>query len=318
MALQRFVSFLSNGFHRAAPWSPFAPPPPLKPLQQAGTGLVGLATIAMVAIALPDAASALQVTVGPNSPKLGDTLSVVARYDNPATTTPPQITLGQQVFQTFPIGPNQFRALLPTTPLDRPGRLSLVVAGGNESQTVSVNLGDRKFQTQSIWVRGGGSDGTDQEFDRVDAFKKLVTPEKYWNGKFLRPNEGPVTSEFGIRRYYNGEFAKDYYHRGVDYAGGTGSPVVAAAAGRVALVGREAQGFKLHGNTVGLDHGQGVATIYLHLSRINVQEGDFVQAGQVIGTVGATGSATGPHLHWGLYVHGQAVDPVPWRYTGFE
>jgi len=281
-------------------------------------GLVRLVGAATLAIALPEMALALQVTVGPSSPKLGDTLTVVARYDDPSLTTPPQVMLGNQVFQSFPIGPNQYRALLPTTPLDRPGNLNIRVSGGNESQAVAVRLGDRAFQTQSIWVRGGGSDGTDQEFDRVDAFKQLVTPEKYWNGKFLRPNQGPVTSEFGIRRYYNGEFAKDYYHRGVDYAGGTGSPVVAAAAGRVALVGREAQGFKLHGNTVGLDHGQGVTTIYLHLSRINVKEGDLVQAGQVIGTVGATGSATGPHLHWGLYVHGQAVDPVPWRYTGFE
>jgi murein DD-endopeptidase MepM/ murein hydrolase activator NlpD len=97
-----------------------------------------------------------------------------------------------------------------------------------------------------------------------------------------------------------------------------GSPVVAPAPGRIALVGRVSQGFRVHGNVVGIDHGQGVTSIMLHLSRIDVREGDFVKAGQRIGAVGSTGASTGPHLHWGLYVHGLSVDPVPWRNQGFE
>ncbi|MCF3608141.1 M23 family metallopeptidase [Planktothrix agardhii 1033] len=173
---------------------------------------------------------------------------------------------------------------------------------------------------QSIWLPPDkeGLEGTDQEFDRVDAFKALVTPEKYWKGPFLRPNAGEITTIYGVRRYYNGEFAEDYYHRGVDYGGAMGSPVVAPAAGRVALVGRESQGFEIHGNVIGLDHGQGVASILMHLNRIDVKEGDFVQPGQVIGTVGSSGASTGPHLHWGLYVQGKAVDPVPWRYAAID
>jgi murein DD-endopeptidase MepM/ murein hydrolase activator NlpD len=261
---------------------------------------------------------ALQLKVMPQNPKLGDTLSVIVQYSNPASTEPPTVSLGNQTYQTFAIAPNRFRALLPTTPLDKPGTLTIQATGAGETAQVPLKLGARRFPTQSIWVSGGGSNGTDQEFDRVDAFKKLVTPEKLWNGAFLRPNQGPITSAFGIRRYYNGVFAKDYYHRGVDYAGAVGSPVVAPATGRVALVGLVSQGFKLHGNTVGLDHGQGVTTIYLHLSRILVKEGDLVKPGQVIGSVGATGGVTGAHLHWGVYVNGQSVDPAPWRDRGFE
>lgn len=261
---------------------------------------------------------ALQVEVTPANPKLGDTLRVMVEYDNPAISATPQVSVNQQTVQTFLIGSNQFRALLPTTPLDKPGPLTIRVTGGGETKEVAVRLGDRKFSTQSIWVSGKGSDGTDYEFDQVDAFKKLVTPEKLWRGPFVRPNRGPLTSGYGIRRYYNGVFAKDYYHRGVDYAGATGSPVIAAAPGKVALIGRVSQGFKLHGNTIGLDHGQGVTSIYLHLSQIKVKEGDFVQAGQVIGAVGATGGVTGPHLHWGLYVNGLSVDPAPWFNKGFE
>jgi len=278
--------------------------------------LVGLATVTMLTVATPVAA--LQVQVTPQNPKLGDTLKVVVQYDDPTISAVPQVTLGTQTYQTFLTAANQFRALVPTTPLDKPGMLKIQVTGGGKTEVVSVRLGARKFPTQSIWLSGKGSDGTDYEFDRVDAFKKLVTPEKFWSGKFLRPNQGPLTSGYGIRRYYNGVFAKDYYHRGLDYAGPQGSPVVAPAAGRVALVGRVSQGFKLHGNTIGIDHGHGVTTIYLHLSRINVKEGDMVKPGQVIGAVGSTGASTGPHLHWGLYVNGLSVDPVPWREKGFE
>lgn len=264
-------------------------------------------------------ASALQVQVSPSAPKLGDTLTVIARYDNSSISTPPTVTVGKRTYTTFTIGPNRFRTLLPTTPLDKPGILQIQVTGPTESDQVSIRLGDRRFPTQSIWLPPGkGSEGTDYEFDRTDAFKQLVTPEKFWSGPFLRPNQGPITTIFGVRRYYNGKFAQDYYHRGVDYAGAIGSPVVAAAAGRVALVGQVSQGFVLHGNTIGLDHGQGVATIYLHLSRIYVKEGDRVKAGQVIGALGGTGAVTGPHLHWGLYVNGQAVDPLPWRNQSFE
>ncbi|HEY9618370.1 MAG TPA: M23 family metallopeptidase [Microcoleaceae cyanobacterium] len=274
-------------------------------------------TTITLAAALP--AQALQVQVTPTNPQLGDTLTVVAAYDNPAISATPTVTLGGQTYQTFLIGANRFRALLPTTPLDRPGKLPIQVSGEGQTQTVTVALQKRSFPTQSIWLPPGkDEDISDYEFNLVDAFKKLVTPQKFWNGAFLRPNQGEITTIYGVQRYYNGKFAQDYYHRGVDYAGGYGSPVIAPAAGRVALVGREAQGFKINGNVVGIDHGQGVVSIFLHLSRINVKEGDMVNAGQVIGAVGATGAAAGPHLHWGLYVQGQSVDPVPWRTKSFE
>ena len=122
-----------------------------------------------------------------------------------------------------------------------------------------------------------------------------------------------MSTRYGVRRYYNGIFAQNYYHRGLDYAGAAGSPVIAPAAGRVALVGKVSQGFRVHGNAVGIDHGQGVTSIFLHLNRINVKEGDFVQAGNLIGTVGSTGASTGPHLHWGLYVNGKSIDPMFWK-----
>ena len=277
---------------------------------------IGGIVAGILSFALP--VQALQVVVTPANPQLGDTLSVIIQVDGNGGETP-KVSLQQKNYPAFPIGNGRFRALLPTTPLEKPGTRLLQVAGDGQVQKLSVQVRDRDFPTQSIWLPPGkDEEGTDAEFDRVDAFKALVTPEKFWDGKLLRPNSGEITTIYGVRRYYNGVFAQDYYHRGVDYAGAYGSPVVAPAAGRVSLVGRESQGFKIHGNVVGIDHGQGVASILMHLARIDVKEGDVVKAGQVIGALGSTGASTGPHLHWGLYVHGQSVDPVPWRLQGVE
>jgi len=274
--------------------------------------------IAPIALAAP--AQALQVQVIPAKPKLGDTFSVVIQPDNPAINSRPSVTINQKTYPAFAIAPNKFRALVPTTPLEQPGKRQIQVSAAGQVRNLLLLVGDRKFPVQRINLPPGkaGLEATKYELNRVAAFKQLVTPQKFWNGPFLKPNQGRITTVYGVRRYYNGKFANDYYHRGVDYAGAVGSPVVAPAAGRVALVGQVSQGFRVHGNIVGIDHGQGVTSIYMHLSRINVKEGDFVKAGQVIGAVGSTGASTGPHLHWGLYVHGQSVDPLPWRNQGIN
>jgi murein DD-endopeptidase MepM/ murein hydrolase activator NlpD len=260
-------------------------------------------------------AASSQISISPAQPILGDTISVTVSQ---SLTPNPAVAWNGKAYPMFALPDGRYRALIPTTPRDRPGNLSFQINNGTVSEQI-VKLGNRTFPTQSIWL-SGGQDGSvsDAEYDRVDAFKRIVSPEKLWNGQLLRPNHGPVTSQYGIRRYYNGVFAEDYFHRGVDYGGNPGSAIVAPAAGRVVLVGYERDGFAVHGNCVGLDHGQGVTSIYIHLSQIQVQMGEVVQSGQTIGTLGSTGSATGPHLHWGLFVHGEAVDPVPWREQGFE
>lgn len=265
--------------------------------------------------ALAAPAKALQVEVNPAAPQLGDTISVVVSLDNPANGSNVTVTNGDQTYPAYEIAPLQYRALIPTTPLEKAGTRTLRVAGEGQVQNLSVQVRQRKFPVQRINLPPGkaGVEATEYELKRAAEFKALQTPEKFWDGPFMAPNKGRVSTIYGVRRYYNGKFADDYYHRGIDYAGAAGSPVVAPAAGRVVLVGKVSQGFRIHGNVVGIDHGQGVASIFMHLSRINVKEGDFVKPGQLIGAVGSTGAATGPHLHWGFYVNGKSVDPVPWR-----
>lgn len=279
-----------------------------------------LTMLTCVPLGLASPAKALEVKITPANPQLGDTVTVMIQQDNPAAQNPPSVTIDQQTYPAFAISPNQFRAFVPTTPLDQPGKRKVQVSNGEQERNLLVQVRDRQFPVQRITLPPGkaGQKATELELNRVAAFKQLVSPEKYWNGSFLAPNKGRISTIYGVRRYYNGKFAKDYYHRGVDYAGATGSPVIAPATGRIALVGREAEGFRVHGNVVGLDHGQGVTSIFMHLNRIDVREGEMVKAGQVIGSVGSTGASTGPHLHWGLYVQGQSVDPLPWRQQNFN
>ena len=266
-------------------------------------------TVALMALAEPLAA--LEVQILPDNPQLGDTISVIVTTQDKESQ--PTVTLEQQNYPVFALG-NRYRALLPTSPLNRSGKLTIQVKGDGQTKNIGIWLKNRSFPTQRIALTGkANSEATQLELDRVAAFKELVTPDKFWHGSFVRPNAGRISTVFGVRRYYNGVFARDYYHRGVDYAGGAGSAVMAPASGYIKLVGKEAEGFRVHGNTIGIDHGQGVVSIFLHLQDIYVKEGDFVQAGQTIGTIGSTGASTGPHLHWGLYVHGISVDPVPWR-----
>ncbi|MEM8829072.1 MAG: M23 family metallopeptidase [Cyanobacteria bacterium P01_G01_bin.19] len=272
--------------------------------------LTGITTAILFAFATP--AKALKVDIMPKTPVQGDTISVIIETEDASIS--PTVTINEVDYPVFPHD-GKYRAFVPTSPLNVPGKMTLQVKGDDRVSNIGVWLKNRYFPVQRIWLSGKASrPATQLELNRVREFKELVTPQKYWQGSFIRPNASRVSTGFGLRRYYNGVFANSYYHKGVDYAGGYGSPVVSPAGGVVRLVGREQDGFHVHGNTIGIDHGQGVLSVFLHLQDINVAEGTTVKPGQRIGTIGSTGASTGPHLHWGLYVNQVAVDPVPWRF----
>ena len=144
-----------------------------------------------------------------------------------------------------------------------------------------------------------------EDGERLRAIYTTATPEKLWQGAFRNPLPGIHTAKnFGRRRVLNGEPSSP--HSGVDIPALAGTPIHASQRGRVVL----ADELYFPGNTVVIDHGLGVYTFYGHMSAIGVHVGDVVAAGAVIGRVGATGRATGPHLHWGLTVDDSRVNAL--------
>ena len=143
-----------------------------------------------------------------------------------------------------------------------------------------------------------------EEQKLVAARRDRDTAEPFFAGGFQQPANGPISGVFGSQRILNGEARA--YHSGTDIAAPAGSPVTAAAAGMVSLA---APDLYFTGVTVMIDYGHGLSSVYAHMTDTSATEGQHVDRGQPIGHVGATGRATGPHLHWGVTWFDQRLDP---------
>lgn len=185
-------------------------------------------------------------------------------------------------------------------------------SGKSLSCTRQILIRKGRFATESLHVEEEFVEPNpeqikraNEERDRLRAIFDQVTPQRLWTGDFRVPLDGVTTGgNFGKRRILNGQPGSP--HSGVDFPASTGTPVHAAQSGHVVL----AQELFFSGNTVVVDHGLGLYTFYGHLSEVDVNVGDDLQAGQVLGKVGATGRVTGPHLHWGLTVERARVNPL--------
>jgi len=144
----------------------------------------------------------------------------------------------------------------------------------------------------------------ERERVRIDAALGAYTAERVPELLMTVPVAGERSSSFGLRRVFNGQARNP--HSGMDIASPAGTPILSPAPGRVIETGD----FFFNGNTVFVDHGRGVVTMYCHLSRIDVEVGDEVASGTPLGNVGASGRVTGPHLHWGIAVNRALVDPA--------
>ncbi|BBD99341.1 M23 family peptidase [Sphingobium amiense] len=145
------------------------------------------------------------------------------------------------------------------------------------------------------------------ELDAIASARRIVTDAQGWRQSFVWPRIGRISGLFGSQRIYQG--TPGAYHSGVDVAGATGETVVAPADGVVILAAVD-KPFTLEGHLLMIDHGHGLNSAFLHLSRIDVKFGDHVRQGQPIGAIGATGRATGPHLHWGMKWNDARIDPM--------
>jgi murein DD-endopeptidase MepM/ murein hydrolase activator NlpD len=185
-------------------------------------------------------------------------------------------------------------------------------SGEHAECTATLTVRAGKFATESLTVQKQFVEPNEQQAQRAVAEQEKlrqlfdhITPEKLWQGTFRLPLTGGVRgTNFGKRRILNGQPRSP--HTGADFPAPTGTPIHATQSGRIVL----AEELYFSGNTVIIDHGLGVYSLYGHLSATDVTVGDAVKGGQVIGKVGATGRVTGPHLHWGVTVNKARVNPV--------
>ena len=200
-------------------------------------------------------------------------------------------------------------------PLDQAiGTANIRVSRGNGGQPIEVPFEVRRhaYDEQHLTVQNRAFvDPSPEQLERILGERKIIDRalgnwrEVPLKDVLLRPPvSGARSRSFGFRRWFNDQPRSP--HKGMDIAAAAGTPVLAAADGTVTAAGD----FYFNGNTVILDHGQGLVTMYCHLQSIEVAEGDRLAAGTVIGEVGATGRVTGPHLHFGTYLNGTAVDPA--------
>jgi hypothetical protein len=268
----------------------------------------------LVAVQAPSAADKAVVTWHPAKPRIGDVAWVLVKDVLESATVEGSVDGKPLAFFPFAGGHAALFGIdLDTKPGSHVWRVG-VVEPGRESRSAqgSVKIVRRDFHVERLTVPSSMVD-LDPETERraVAESKQLatlyrtVTPERFWRGKFTTPvgTSGAGTG-FGARRIINGQPRSP--HSGSDYKAALGTPVVAANAGRVALVAE----FFFPGRLVVVDHGLGLYTAYFHLDTIAVADGERVERGQTLGTVGATGRATGPHLHFGAQVAGARIDPT--------
>lgn len=198
---------------------------------------------------------------------------------------------------------------------DEPGIATLAALypdGQSYAETLNVAPRDWDIQYIDAPLRGGVSSEAflqrrAPELERIEAARAVRSDSQGWRQKFIWPVRGRISGKFGSQRVFRGEPAA--FHGGVDVTTGvSGTPIVAPADGVVTLAA--ATPFTLEGNLLVIDHGMGLNSAFLHLSRIAVREGDVVRQGDVIGNIGATGRATGPHLHWAMKWQDARIDPL--------
>jgi murein DD-endopeptidase MepM/ murein hydrolase activator NlpD len=172
-----------------------------------------------------------------------------------------------------------------------------VIKGNYKSETIKVSK-------SKVTLSKKNKKRTLKEYNEAMKFYNTTTKESYINGDFIYPINSKITSSFGTKRVYNGSFKS--YHTGTDFKAQMNTPIKASNNGVIEIVENRFYA----GNSIVINHGQGIYSCYFHLNQINVRVGDFVKKGNIIALSGNTGRVTGPHLHFSFRIHGIQVDPL--------
>jgi murein DD-endopeptidase MepM/ murein hydrolase activator NlpD len=219
--------------------------------------------------------------------------------------------MGDRTIRLFPQMEGGTFGLMPIPADQKPGpyRVELLDEKKAVLSNSEVTVIDAHFRKQNVAIEQNVAElqPSPGESEGAMSFRQTVSEVRYWAEPLAIPVRGCMTSPYGVQRYLNGKPTGNI-HAGLDERAPTGTPVRAVANG-VVKIARE---WNVHGNTVGIDHGQGLESMYQHLSRFAVAEGAAVKKGDAIGYSGSTGRSNGPHLHWTLYVNSVPVNPLEW------
>lgn len=258
-------------------------------------------------------ASALSTSHAASLPDAAAVPGGVALITLPASVSNGSVTLNGKPVMVVEDGDNQVAVVglsLSASPGEHTLELRDADTGALRKQAFLVK--EKQYETQHITIKNKRKVNPEKrDMQRIGKEQQQIrnalanhaarTPESL---RFQLPVSGPVSSPFGLRRYFNEQPRKP--HSGLDLAAPEGTPIRAPAAGHISDTGD----YFFNGNTVFIDHGQGLVTMYCHMSRIDVKPGQNVAVGDIIGTVGQTGRVTGPHLHWGVSLNDARVDPM--------
>ncbi|NNN26392.1 MULTISPECIES: M23 family metallopeptidase [Pseudomonas] len=192
------------------------------------------------------------------------------------------------------------------------GNQQIAVKQAGASRNLGFTVGAKHYKEQRITLKNTRQvNPLPEDLKRINrelaeqtAAYRSFSPGTPSNLVLDKPVDGPLSSPFGLRRFFNGEERNP--HSGLDFAVPAGTPIKTPAAGKVILIGN----YFFNGNTVFVDHGQGFISMFCHMSKIDVKLGDQLPRGGVVGRVGATGRATGPHMHWNVSLNDARVDPA--------
>jgi murein DD-endopeptidase MepM/ murein hydrolase activator NlpD len=225
--------------------------------------------------------------------------------------------ISDRSYPLFPAGQDTFAAVLgvdvETSPGDQTVHLTIVDSGGSAAPSVvQLEVRDGLFREETIELDEQigetlNEEARRQELEMLQGVWSHVIADRHWQGLWSPPVTSTVSSPFGTKRTY-AAIDTTGRHTGMDFRGAPETSVHAPARGRVAFVGE----LVVRGNTVWIDHGWGVYSGYFHLTEAVVEQDTMVEPGDVLGTIGATGMTTGPHLHWEIRTHGLPVQPLQW------
>jgi murein DD-endopeptidase MepM/ murein hydrolase activator NlpD len=249
-----------------------------------------------------------RIEISPKTIRQGD--AFVIKVTGIKTPVLPSATMGKNKILFSTCGEGCFVGIGAASINAKTGTYSVKVRIGNKRKNLGLTVRRGTFQKismtlpeEKVILSPGDLEIVKAETDLLESLF-LVMSERIWEGAFLIPVDNRISTSFGTKRIMNKKWMS--MHRGVDIRGSEGDEVRASNNGRVVL----ARELFFGGNTIILDHGLGIHTIYMHLSQMNVQTGDSVLKGDIIGLLGSTGRSTGPHLHFGVKISNASVNPL--------